>query len=292
MTNLDDALALLQEAERGFSRVLVGTSDQERVYDWLKRVRGFLSGAMAQRSEPVARVTLVTEHATVITALRRIPEGTELYAAPPSAAEKDKRIAELEGRNKRNCAASDKMVQVLNDKIAEKDAEIERLSALVNEALEDRDEWKQQHENLLSVKDVDVRTLVERNQRDRREFGEKMLAAIACAEEAERDRASALNIISNYGGNQAAAMMEILALRREKEAAERRVQELEHPAVHVPSLERVKEAHSYMPMDRWPDVTCALIVLLDKAEHALAEARQEISDLKQNYIPQSHQGNG
>src|SRR6266404_2416504 len=75
------------------------------------------------------------------------------------------------------------------------------------------------------------------------------------------------------------------------ETAEARVKELEHPAVHAPSLERVKEAHSYMPLDRWPETTkaahrmyaqsaapaeetcylCALIVLLDKAEKRVAE---------------------
>jgi hypothetical protein len=30
---------LLQEAVEGFSRVLVGTSDQERVYGWVRRVK-------------------------------------------------------------------------------------------------------------------------------------------------------------------------------------------------------------------------------------------------------------
>ena len=34
-----DAITLLREGVAGFSRVLVQTSDQERVYDWLKRAR-------------------------------------------------------------------------------------------------------------------------------------------------------------------------------------------------------------------------------------------------------------
>jgi len=80
------------------------------------------------------------------------------------------------------------------------------------------------------------------------------------------------------------------------EAAEARVKELEHPAVHAPSLDRVKEAHSYMPLDRWPETTkaahrmyaqsaapaeeicylCALIVLLDKAEKRVAELEERL----------------
>ncbi len=80
------------------------------------------------------------------------------------------------------------------------------------------------------------------------------------------------------------------------ETAEARVKELEHPAVHAPSLERVKEAHSYMPLDRWPETTkaahrmyaqsaapaeetcylCALIVLLDKAEKRVAELEEKL----------------
>lgn len=34
---------LLEEAKKEFSRVLVATSDNERVYDWLKRVRQTLA---------------------------------------------------------------------------------------------------------------------------------------------------------------------------------------------------------------------------------------------------------
>jgi len=35
----DSLKALLEEAVEGFSRVLVGTSDHERVYGWVKRVK-------------------------------------------------------------------------------------------------------------------------------------------------------------------------------------------------------------------------------------------------------------
>jgi len=51
---MSDFRALLQEAVDGFSRILVGTSDQERVYDWVDRCKIALAkGAMP---EPYFRV--------------------------------------------------------------------------------------------------------------------------------------------------------------------------------------------------------------------------------------------
>ncbi|SRR6266403_1523972 len=50
----DTFRALLEEAVEGFSRILVGTSDQERVYDWVDRCKKALRSTLL--AEPYFRV--------------------------------------------------------------------------------------------------------------------------------------------------------------------------------------------------------------------------------------------